>query len=199
MFLEWGRQKLRLQIPTGGFDLNWMELSPATNGFIANGTYKLLNAANALVPTGVTGDNTIIAGGYTGSTYQQWKLQHIGAGRYEINCAANGWSLTSESGFYWWNSEHFILQPASGGYWRLTSAGNGSCLQTDAGDPASINAATYSGDANQQWAIVSPSAPAFPAGLSALAASSVQITLTWNAVTGASGYNLKRSATSGGP
>ena len=198
VFLEWGRQKLHLNILNGGFNLNWMELSPATNGIIANGTYKFLNAANALTPTGVTSNSTIIGSGYTGSTYQQWNLQHIGAGQYQVTCAANGWSLTGESGFYSWNNEHFIIEPTSGGYFRLQSTG-GSCLETVSGNPTSIDEATYSGDANQQWAVVSPSAPAFPAGLSALVVSSTQISLTWNAVTGASSYSLKRSTNSGGP
>ena len=165
---------------------------------MANGNYKFLNAANALTLTGVTSNNTIVAGGYTGSTYQQWNLQHIGAGQYQVASAGNNWSLTGESGFYSWNNEHFIIEPTGGGYVRLQSTG-GSCLETVAGNPTSIDEATYSGGANQQWVIVSPSAPAFPTGLSALAVASTQISLTWNAATGATSYNIKRSATSGGP
>ena len=51
---------------------------------------------------------------------------------------------------------------------------------------------------NQQWAILSPVAPAFPTGLSAVATSSTTANLTWNAVTGATDYNVKRSTNSGG-
>ena len=40
---------------------------------------------------------------------------------------------------------------------------------------------------------------AAPAGLSALAVSTSQINLTWNALTNAANYNLKRSTTNGGP
>lgn len=42
-------------------------------------------------------------------------------------------------------------------------------------------------------------APAAPTGLSATAASSSQINLTWSASSGATSYNVKRSSVSGGP
>lgn len=42
-------------------------------------------------------------------------------------------------------------------------------------------------------------APQTPTGLSAIAASGSQINLTWTATSGATGYNLKRSPTIGGP
>ena len=41
--------------------------------------------------------------------------------------------------------------------------------------------------------------PAAPGGLAAAAVSASQINLTWNAVTNAAAYNVKRSATNGGP
>ena len=43
------------------------------------------------------------------------------------------------------------------------------------------------------------SGAAAPAGLAATAASATQINLLWNAVPNATGYNVKRSLTSGGP
>jgi lysophospholipase L1-like esterase len=43
------------------------------------------------------------------------------------------------------------------------------------------------------------SAPNAPTGLAATAASSSQINLSWNSVTNAFGYNVKRSTTNGGP
>lgn len=46
---------------------------------------------------------------------------------------------------------------------------------------------------------VVPPAPATPSGLSATAVSSSQIDLSWTASSGATGYNVKRSTTSGGP
>jgi fibronectin type 3 domain-containing protein len=52
-------------------------------------------------------------------------------------------------------------------------------------------------DAAVQWA-TNRSLPASPAGLTATAGNQ-QIWLTWNAVTGAASYTVKRSTTSGGP
>jgi fibronectin type 3 domain-containing protein len=45
----------------------------------------------------------------------------------------------------------------------------------------------------------SPSVPSTPTGLSASSVSSSQINLSWNASSGATSYNVKRSAASGGP
>jgi hypothetical protein len=46
--------------------------------------------------------------------------------------------------------------------------------------------------------ITNPVAPAIPGGVAA-EAGNAQVTLTWTAADGASGYNVKRSATAGGP
>ena len=105
----------------------------------------------------MTSNGTIIASSYTGSTYQQWNLQHIGGGQYRITSAANGYSLTGSSGFYWWNGERFIVEPASGGYYRLQSTG-GFSLESPANSPTNLDEAVYSGGANQQWAVV-PTSP----------------------------------------
>src|ERR1035437_1338164 len=48
VFLGPDQQRLRINVLAGGFNLNWIEFSPATTGPIANGTYKFLNAASAL-------------------------------------------------------------------------------------------------------------------------------------------------------
>jgi fibronectin type 3 domain-containing protein len=63
---------------------------------------------------------------------------------------------------------------------------------------------TLSGVTGNYWSIhefnvyAMPPAPAAPANLIATAASSSQINLAWNTVSGASSYNVKRSATSNG-
>ncbi|TAK96204.1 MAG: DUF1349 domain-containing protein, partial [Verrucomicrobia bacterium] len=76
--------------------------------------------------------------------------------------------------------------------------GSGFCFETTAADPTAIDEKVSAGSVNQQWAILSPTAPAFPTGLSAVAAGSTTANLTWNAVTGATTYNVKRSTNSGG-
>ena len=167
---------------------------------MADGSYKLLNGASELAVTGVTSSNLVNASSYTGSTAQQWTLQNIGGGEYKITCAANGYSLVSGSGFgYWWVNYPYIIQPAGGGYCRLMAVGSGYCFETTSASQTAIDEAVSAGSINQQWAIVAPAAPAFPNGLNAVAAGSTAANLMWNAVTGATGYNVKRSTTSGGP
>ena len=206
VLLEPGRQILHLNIPNGGFNLNWFELAPASAGFIPNGNYKFLNAANGRVFTGVASNNTVVASGYSGSTYQQWNLQHIGGGQYKITTVANGYSwnvnngsLGMTSGWGTGGNQCFIIAPTGGGYYRILPVSNGLPLETSATNSASIDQQVYSGGANQQWVLAVPAAPMFPTGLSATALSSTQINLTWNAVTNATSYNVKRSSISGGP
>jgi len=190
---------LHLGILAGGFNLNWLQLSPSTTGILADGSYKLLNGASGLAVTAVTSSNLVNASSFADSTAQQWSLQHIGGGEYKITCAANGYSLVSGTGFYWWINNHYIIQPAGGGYYRLVAVGNGYCFETTSASKTVIDEAVSTGGISQQWAIVAPAALAFPNGLNAVAAGSTAANLRWNTVTGATGYNVKRSMTSGGP
>jgi fibronectin type 3 domain-containing protein len=206
VLLEYGRQKMRLNILNGGFNLNWMELTPSSTGFVPNGTYKFLNGANGLALTALTSTNLVGASNYVGSAYQQWNLQHVGGGQYKITAVPNGYSwnvnngaLVTTSGWGTGGNQCYILAPTSGGFYSILPVGNGVSLETSAANPATIDQKAYSGGANQQWALAAPSAPAFPAGLSATAAATTQVNVTWNAVAGATSYNVKRSANSGGP
>ena len=206
VLLEYGRQKMRVNILNGGFNLNWMELTPASTGFVPNGTYKFLNGANGLALTALTSTNLVGASNYVGSAYQQWNLQHVGGGQYKITAVPNGYSwninsgsLVTSSGWGTGGNQCYILAPASGGYYRILPVGNGVSLETSVANPAIIDQKAYSGGANQQWVLAAPSAPMFPVGLSATAISTTQVRLVWNAVTGATSYNVKRSAASGGP
>jgi hypothetical protein len=142
VYLDFGRQKLRLNMPTGGFDLNWFELSPAATGIVANGNYKFLNAANALAMQGVTGANTVMATNYTGSTFQQWNVQHMGGGQYKITSLGNGWSWNAAgdslglvSSWNTGNDRCFIILPAPGGYHRFLPVGSGLSRACHRGQP----------------------------------------------------------------
>jgi endoglucanase len=197
VFLTPGQQVLHLDVLGGGFNLNWLQFSPVTSGNFADGSYKLLNAASALAATGVSSSNKVFASSYTGSTSQQWNIQHIGGGQYKITAGDTGWNLTS-GGYYFWINKRYFIQPAGNGYNRLVPSDSGFCFETSTTNQSVIDEKVSAGGVNQQWAIVSPTAPAFPTGLSAAAISATQIRLTWNAVTGATSYNVKRSLTSGG-
>ena len=206
VLLEYGRQKMRLNVLNGGLNLNWMELTPASTGFIPDGTYKFLNGANGLALTALTSTNLVAASNYVGSAYQQWNLLHVGGDQYKITAVPNGYSwninnnsLITSSGWGTGGNQCFILAPTSGGYYRILPVGNGVSLETSTANSAIIDQKAYAGGANQQWVLAAPSAPMFPVGLSATAISTTQVSLVWNAVTSATSYNVKRSATSGGP
>jgi len=206
VYLGYGRQKLRLQIPKGGFDLNWIELSPAATGIIANGNYKFLNAASTLAMEAVASNDTVIASSYSGASVQNWNLQHMGGGQYKILSVANGrsWNISDDalglaSSWNTGNDRCFIPLPTGGGFHRFVQVGSGLALNAASVNWSPVGQQEYSGTANQQWIILPPATPVFPAGLIATATSATQVLLTWNAVSGATNYNIKRSATSGGP
>jgi endoglucanase len=207
VYLGYGRQKVRFQMPAGGFDLNWLELSPAATGVLANGTYKLLNAANARAMEAVTSTNSVFANENSGLNSQQWSVQHMGGGQYKITSAVNGssWngagsSLGLVSSWSTSDDRNFIPLPSSGGFQRFVIVSSGLCLNTSVTNAVPLLKQEYSGAGPaQQWLLVAPSAPAFPTGLKATAASSTQVALTWNSVAGATNYLVKRSGGSGGP
>ncbi|HLP76915.1 MAG TPA: carbohydrate-binding protein, partial [Candidatus Paceibacterota bacterium] len=202
VFLAPGQQKLRLNVLAGGFNLNWIELSPSTTGPIANGTYKILNAGSALA-LDLNSGSTVITTNSSDSSYQRWNFQHIGGGEYLISSVGNGgfwstWMAPLHTVGY--RNGYYIFQPTKGGFYQFFTAGGGTCFQPSSGSVSStLTETAFAGMANQQWAICAPTAAVFPVGLSATANSATQISLTWNAVSGATSYNIKRSTASGGP
>jgi hypothetical protein len=195
VFLKYGRQKLRLEIPTGEFNLNWIELSPATSGAIANGAYKILNRNSALALEADTANQTVEQNQYTGATNERWTLMHRGAGQYSITSVANNWSWNT---FYDNNGEpvtlapwgydghadrRFIIAPVGDGSFKILVADGG--LSVEMGGASLANAAPaehseYQGEAHQHWAIVAPAAPSFPAGLTAGASESLGVLGDYN-------------------
>jgi poly(hydroxyalkanoate) depolymerase family esterase len=198
VFLTPGQQVLHLDVLAGGFNLNWLQLSPVTSGILADGTYKLLNRSSALAVTGVSASNKVNAATYNGATAQKWNFQHLGGGEYKITSAENGWSLVNGSGFYFWINNHYLIQSTGDGCYRIVPSGSGFCFETTVTNQSVIDETVSAGSVNQQWAILPPTAPVFPTGLSAVAAGSITANLTWNAVTGATTYNIKRSTNSSG-
>jgi hypothetical protein len=190
VFLGLGIQKLRIDFLSDGLNLNWIELSPVKKGPVADGTYKFLNRYNALsMMKDVNGDSVSVTE-YSDSEYQQWNIKHTGGGQYRLTAKGNRWSM-----------DKVIIIPIGNGYYYLTQADNGLNLQSTLASGGSVvDKGAYNGEANQQWGIFPTSASAFPSGLSAIFESSGQVVkLTWNAMTGATGYNIKRSVNNGGP
>jgi hypothetical protein len=272
VFLEYGRQKLRLEIATGGFNLNWIELSPITSGSFPNGAYKILNRNSALAAEADAANSRVIQNIYTGATNERWNLVHRGAGQYSITSVANGWSWNT---FYDSNEEpltlapwgydghpdrRFIIAPEDNGYFRILVVDGGLSIEIGGASLASGTPAqqyVYHDENHQQWAVLTPTAPSFPTGLSAAWGDPAQVPgdynsdgavngrdflvwqrsfgttlgdadgdgngivdngdlevwstgyghepgsswvgLSWNAVAGATSYNVKRATVVGGP
>ncbi|TWU00270.1 Exo-beta-D-glucosaminidase precursor [Botrimarina colliarenosi] len=190
VYLEPGRQKVRLEVVTGGFNLNWIELAPSTAGPLPNGIYKLVNRNSGLALERGTsqGSDVVVQNEYTGSANERWSLVHRGAGQYSIVSAAasnSTWSNTyapvfsqegddplglTPWGFDNASARRFILAPAGDGFFNIIVADEGGSVgmaggSTELGDFAQF--LQRSDGAEQQWAIVSPSTPSFPTGQTA--------------------------------
>jgi hypothetical protein len=182
VFLTYGQQKLRFEIPIGGFNLNWIELSPVTSGAIANGAYKILNRYSALALEADTANQTVEQNQYTGATNERWTLTHRGAGQYSIVSVANNWSWNT---FYdsngqpltlapWGYDGHpdrrFIIAPAGDGFFKFLVADGGLSIELEGAslaDGAAAQQQEYQAESHQQWAVLPPFAPSFPSGLMA--------------------------------
>ena len=207
VFLGFGRQKLRLTFPTGGFDLNWLELSPTTNNIIPNGTYKIVNAATGRCIAPMTDTNLLQVTPDSDATSLLWHLYHMGGGQYKICAAPNNYSWNGSQDILnlvssWSTSDDrcFIPVPMAAGFYRFLIVSSGLTLDVAPTNPSPVIRQDYSPLAlSQQWRPIPPYAFAFPTGLRATASSETQVTLAWNGVPGATSYNVKRSTTSGGP
>lgn len=214
VFLEFGRQKLRIQITNGAPNLNWIELTPSATGPIADGICKLVNRHSGLAMDGA--GNEVVQNAYSGATAQQWQLEHVGAGNYRISSVAdndrwtNGGLTNDKIGLvFWWGADaqwqRFLFRPAGEGFQRIVTANFGREFEPQAAAVTSgafiVNTGHtgYDGSAKQQWAVQDLSAPGIPTGLHASYGTGGGIGLGWNAVTGASGYVIKRSVVPGGP
>jgi len=208
IFLEFGRQKLRFEILTGGFKLNWIELSPSMVAPVANGTYKLANQNSGLVMENNTANHHVVQKAYSGANIQKWNLLHLGAGQYRVQSVHDNWYWNTwyETMTWWWGigsqGQRFIVRPVGDGYYRILPVNSGKSYEVENASMspgAAIVQNEYTGLASQTWAILAPAAPAFPTGLNAVWISANQIDLSWTASAGATSYNIKRSTTSGGP
>ena len=181
-------------------------------GAVSNGTYLLVNRNSGQAMQFNTTNNDVVQEPVsTSSTLEQWNLQSLGAGQYEVTSAYNGNSWNgggSTLGMVgWWGtgvlgSEQFIVSPAGNGYYEITPVTNGMDLDvqnssTTAG--ASVVQDVSAGSASQKWAILTPGQQLFPTGLLAFQDNSGNFQLSWTAAPGAASYDVQRATTSGGP
>lgn len=190
IYLDYGIQRLRITFLSDDINLNWFELSPVQEGIFPDGTYKILNRSNGLaMRKGVSDDISLID--YSETDYQIWLVRHIGGGQYKLTSKGN-WSSISNK---------IIIMPLGNGFYRLIDAEKGLSLQATKGDLGYVvDKGAFNGATSQQWGLFEPAAPAFPTGLDAtLEQSGQQASLTWNSMSAAISYNIKRSTNSGGP
>jgi endoglucanase len=213
VFLDYGRQKLRIEIPVGGMNLNWFELTPQAAGALADGTYKLVNRNSGMVMQFDTTTSKVLQQTASGSNLQQWSLVNLGAGQYKVTSAYNGNSWNVWSGYNntldlvgWWGvsgkQQRFVVRPIGNGFYRIAPADLGMDFEVAGGSTAggaSVVQNEFKGLNQQQWAILGLSDQLFPTGLTAFWNSSSLAQLSWTAASGAATYSVKRSATSGGP
>ena len=99
IFLGYGQQVLHIGIPVGGFNLNWLELSPLASGPVANGTYLVINRNSGQAMQFDTANNVVVQQPTaTSSNLQQWVLQSLGAGEFKVTSAYNGNTWNSNGG-----------------------------------------------------------------------------------------------------
>ncbi len=176
--LPLGRQALRLQVLVSDFNLNWIELAPATAGVVPDGTYQIFNY-NTLKAADVVNASTANGAklqqwAYGAGANQKWVLAHQGANQYTIRSAHTGKAVDVASGTLlsgdnigMWPSkttpaQRWLLSPTGSGAYKLIAANNGLALEI--ADAATVNGARieqreYKGGAHQQWLVV-PDHPA---------------------------------------
>lgn len=212
VFLDYGQQMARLSVESGGFDLNWFELRPVSNGPIPDGTYRFLNRKSGLAVGVDLGSYELVQEGYQGSAHE-WQVRHLGAGNYRVTWVNQtlNWSVGLDQDnddpmevVPWTDllrNRRVLIVPSPDGYYRLRSAVSGLTVVPMAAsveEDAAVVQYVHDGTSSQLWAIQSGDGIAFPLGL---AVDTVETGngLTWEAIEGATSYNVKRSSVSGGP
>ncbi|MBD5778353.1 family 43 glycosylhydrolase [Pelagicoccus sp. NFK12] len=212
VFLDYGQQKVRTEVESGGIDLNWFELTPVSDGPVPDGTYRFVNRKSGHSIGVDLGSYELVQETYQGSG-QEWQLTHLGAGNYHVRWANQNlkWSVGLEQDnddpmevVPWTDllrNRRVLITPSADGFFRLRSAVSGLTvvpMAASVDEDAAVVQYVYDGSASQLWAIQSDASVPFPLGLS-VGTVETGNQLTWGATEGASSYNVKRSPVSGGP
>lgn len=174
-----GQQILRFEAISSGFNLNWIEFVPVSSGWIANGSYKIINR-NSIKAMDVVNASTangakIQQQSYADASNQQWVFTHRGANQYTITSTQTGKAIDQAAGsilsgdyiqMYSLNSssanQRWMPVPTDSGYYKLVSANTGLVLavaSSSTTDGARIIQQEFSGLPGQQWWLTVPSDP----------------------------------------
>ncbi|MBX3435322.1 MAG: carbohydrate-binding protein [Pirellulales bacterium] len=181
VFLEYGLQKLRLNITSGAPNINWLELSPLSAGSVANGAYKIVNRNSGQAAEANTVDNLLTQNAYAGTNAQRWNIVNRGAGQYSIGSVASSsryWSTfyngdgdTVNLNYWGYDGSadrRFILVPNGDGFYSILVVDGGLGVEVNGASTstgADIQQMEYFGGVHQQWAILALSAQLFPTQL----------------------------------
>jgi len=146
--------KLRINIQTGGVNLNWLELSPIANGPVANGNHTIQNVGNGQ-SLNVDGGGIVVTSGNAA----QWTLEHLGGAEYKISLAGGDawttWMGPVHLGPWWGASgdRSFLIIPADGGNYRIRPSGSGQALEPSTDHAPQLAQEVVANSTSQQWAI----------------------------------------------
>lgn len=176
---------------------------------IVGNTYSLKALVNGFYVTAPNnGSNSLIASSVSVGTAESFKIIDAGGGNIGFQSLINSNYVTSENN----GASPLIANRTAIGSWETFTefdAGNGNIairamndgmyVTTPNDGTSPLIASSSSIGTNESFAVgfISGVAPATPANLIA-AAGNTQANLTWLASPGATGYNIKRSTTSGG-
>ncbi len=176
---------------------------------IVGNTYSLKSLTNGKYVTAPNGGtNSLIASSVSVGTAEQFKIVDAGGGNIgllalvntQYVCAENNGTsplIANRSGVGSW--ETFTEFDAGGGNIAIRAGNNGNYVTAPNGGANALIAQSTTIETTESFSVgfVSGVPPIVPANLIA-AAGNAQTTLSWLASAGASGYNVKRSTTSGG-
>lgn len=172
VLLSPGQQIMHVAMLSSSFNLNWIELTPVTSSWLADGSYQLVNRNSGLAlevaGAATTNGANMDQYAYSGSSNQRWNFSHKGGGQYLITSAQTGKAIDEASyaalsGDYLQTytsantpNQRYIFVPTDSGYFKILNANSG--LVFDVSRAATTNGAIiiqyeYSGGKNQQWMI----------------------------------------------
>lgn len=173
--LNAGTWNLGIFAQTGGWNLNWIEISPAGdgNGIVSGRTYRIVSQVSGKV---LDVDGVSSADGanvhqwtWVGGANQKWVVEDVGAGYYRLIAAHSGKVLdvagnSSESGanvHQWpWNGldcQRWQIQGTGNGWTRVVAKNGGKVLDVSkSGTADGVNVQVYNNNDSsaQRWQFI---------------------------------------------